>query len=181
MISIFHTVASIIKSPLTYFIIAIIILFFGSGRKYINISGIFSNYLNKFIKDQIFLAVNIFISPLMFAISINLSHQIDKDMIELILVIISILMSLFFTFLSHFDDKKDKESSINCNYNNMMQKKHYFEETKAVASYEILISVFIMMCCFINSFIEIGVLIYYLLFHLLINLLVLLKCYNSSI
>lgn len=125
-----------------------------------------------------------FLCPLFISVAVNIEHKIDDDMINLILVMVSILTALFFTYLSYFEEKKKKINDVG-NYNLKIQQKRYYGETTAIASYEILISVLIMMCCFVyytkklSCFV--SFIIYFLLFHLLINLLVLLKRYNTNI
>lgn len=62
------------------------------------------------------------------------------------------------------------------------------KETKAVASYEILISVLLLVICFVYPMIKNGLIkefisgiVYFLLFHMLMNLLILLKRHNNNL
>ena len=181
---VFHIVCKILKQPYLYLIIASVLFVIGMKEKYINIFGIIKNYLEKFIKKDFVLFSIMFLCPLFISVAVNIEHKIDDDMINLILVMVSILTALFFTYLSYFEEKKKKINDVG-NYNLKIQQKRYYGETTAIASYEILISVLIMMCCFVyytkklSCFV--SFIIYFLLFHLLINLLVLIKRYNTNI
>lgn len=185
MTKLYHLAVKAIHSPLFYFSIATVLFIWGMNKKYINIFGIIKNYFYRFIKKSISLILIMFVCPILFSVSINIKYKINNEMINLILVMVSILTTLFFTYLSFFDEKKDANTKNIKNYNLKCQINDYYEETKAVASYEILISVLIMMCCFVyytkklSCFV--SFIIYFLLFHLLINLLVLLKRYNTNI
>lgn len=187
MEKIFSLVYNLFLNYKTYLVISIIFLLIGRGKKYINITGIIKEYYKNFIlknRSAIFVLICF---PFFLAISISFKKTIDSDLLELITVAISILMSLFFTYLSFFQDYEEKELKNIENYNLIIQQKNYVTETKIVASYEIFLSITVLICCFsyplfsnVIQKVYSGI-IYFLFFHLLTNLLVLLKRYNNNL
>lgn len=180
---------SIISQLLTnsnfYVILAFLLFIFSPGKKYINIFKIVISYYREFTAQNRSVILMIVIIPICLANAINLKIELDKDLIETISVIISILMSLFFTYISHFQEHEKEEQT---DYNRKKINKKYLNETKSIASYEVLVSVIILIICFIypifnNELIKefISGLIYFLFFHMLINLLILLKRHNTSL
>lgn len=172
------------KEPTIYLILALIILVFSSGRKYININGIIFNYFKKFILNNYKVIPIMFFFPICLAIATAIAKEIDDNLLEIITVAISILMSLFFTYLSFFQNIQDYTKSKQGNVNVKKQIDVYAEETKAVASYEIFVSILILILCFIHPIYSTKIIdgiIFFLFYHLLINLLVLLKRYNNKL
>ncbi len=179
-------VCDVLTNYKIYAVLAIVFLILGCGRTYINFTGIISRYFKNFIFKNKSIISTVFVFPLFLAVAVNLKKRIDGDLLELITVVISILMSLFFIYLSFFQNYEDKINDTK-NYNLKEQKKEYVQETKAVASYEVFLSIVILISCFSYSLFGEDIqkiysgIIYFLFFHLLINLLVLLKRYDSKI
>lgn len=180
---------SIISQLLTnstfYIILALLLFIFSPGKTYINVFKIITSYYREFTSHNRSVILIIVIIPICLANAINLQVNLNQDLIETIAVIISILMSLFFTYISYFQEYENKEQT---DYNRKKINEKYSKETKSIASYEVLISVIILIICFIypifnNELIKefISGLIYFLFFHMLINLLILLKRHNNSL
>lgn len=172
------------KEPTIYLIFAFVTLVLSSGTKYVNINGILSDYFRKFIFDDLKTLPIMFLFPMFLAIATTMIKTIDSNLLEIITVAISILMSLFFTYLSFFQNIQDDNNQKPGNINIKKQVNDYAEETKAVASYEIFISILTLILCFIHPIYSSKImdgLIYFLFYHLLINLLVLLKRYNNNL
>ena len=142
------------KEPTIYLILAFLILLFSSGKKYINVNGILKNYFDIFIKQNYKVLPVMFLFPVFLSIATTLTKKIDNSLLEIITVAISILMSLFFTYLSFFQNIQDSNGNKTGNINVKMQINDYVDETKVVASYEIFISVLILLCCFIYPIIS---------------------------
>lgn len=184
MISAMKEVLLQFKEPTIYLIFAFVTLVLSSGTKYVNINGILSDYFRKFIFDDLKTLPIMFLFPMFLAIATTMIKTIDSNLLEIITVAISILMSLFFTYLSFFQNIQDDNNQKPGNINIKKQVNDYAEETKAVASYEIFISILTLILCFIHPIYSSKImdgLIYFLFYHLLINLLVLLKRYNNNL
>lgn len=184
LIKIMKEILLMFKNPIVYLMAALVVLVCSSGKKYININGITINYFKNFIKENYKVIPIMFLFPLFLATATTLTKEINSNLLEIITVAISILMSLFFTYLSFFQDIQQKVEQQKGNYNFKKQIHNYTEETKSVASYEIFISILILILCFIYPIREgkiMSGIIYFLFYHLLINLLILLKRYNSNL
>lgn len=184
MIKEMKEILSLFNNPIIYLIIAFIILICSSGKNYVNISGIVKNYFKKFIKENYKIFPIMFIFPFLLSVATALIKELNSNLLEIITVAISILMSLFFTYLSFFQNLQKENSERKGNYNLKKQNSDYAEETKSVASYEIFISILILILCFVYPINEgkiMSIIIYFLFYHLLINLLVLLKRYNNNL
>ena len=67
---------------------------------------------------------------------------------------------------------------------NLLKKKIFLDENIAIVSYEILLCIIILICCFIFSFLNntvIAILIYSLYIHLILNLLIIVKRYAITL
>lgn len=170
-----------------YLFLALVSIIVGSGKRYINIFNIVKKYY-KVVIDKSWGNFFAFIcAPFCLALSVNFKKTIDNDMLNIIMVTISILMSAFFAYLTYFHDREANWPEKPGNYNLKKQKKTYFCETKAVASYEILLSILILLLSFIFPLFsesvqrKVSAMIYFSFFHLLMNLFMLLKRYDSSL
>lgn len=165
------------KFPAVLAITALVILFLCGGKSYLNIFDIIKCYFKDFIMGNVYIGLALYISPIFFAFSIYLSHETTKSDIDIITVSISIIITLFFTFLELFNKKK---KDIQCNeddYSVYKQKNETVNENISIVSYEILVSIMILICCFIFNYLPgiFIVIIYSMYIHLLLNLLLILK------
>lgn len=117
----------------------------------------------------------------MIAFSLVQIKKIDEEVINSLTVIISILTSMFFTLLTlTLDMYKGVGRNKNYNDGNAQISKKLLKETYYAIMFEILISIVILIMCFIYLFAEkysyVGsVVLYYLTFVLLTNLFMILK------
>lgn len=166
--------------------LSISIFAIGKGKTYLNFTGIIKKYFKSFIGKNKGSVSALIITPLFLSIAIGIKKPIDDNLLELITVTISILMSLFFTYLSFFQGYYEKVVSEIQDYNIKSLKSIFVKETKIIASYEILLSIIILVLCFSFELfpkeIELifRIILYFLFFHMLMNLFVLLKRYENS-
>ncbi|MCM1024424.1 MAG: hypothetical protein NC395_10255 [Prevotella sp.] len=184
----------VIKCPYLYLILAFTILCFRkASRSYINITKIISNYGKEIICAHklklLFIAF-----PICLSISINLVKPIDESIIDAITLSVSILISMFFSYIAFFDEYKI--SNVDDISRQEILKQTTFESS-TIVSYEILISIILLTICIIYPIIDTnnaeilayeiisistkslyGLIIYSLFIHMIMNLLILLKRYN---
>lgn len=185
---------SVISCPYLYLILALII--FGScraSRSYINITKIISGYVEEIIcahnLKKLFIVFPIFLS-----ISINLAKPIDESIIDSITLSVSILISMFFSYIAFFDEYKISNAD-DASEQEILRKTN--SESSIIVSYEILISIILLTVCILYPIVDIndteivhyetifistksiyGLIIYSLFVHMIMNLLILLKRYN---
>lgn len=167
-----------ISSPMGFIIIPLLIMIISSLKKY-------NNYLDvrKIIREQYNIFKNnksalviIYFLPIIISIGIARVKTIDVEIINNVNVVLSILVAMFFSIMSIIINFKNEKSE---NY------KKTLEETNNTIMFEILLSVFLLICTFIYMFIEeienekilltISFIIYYLSIIVLINVFILMK------
>lgn len=119
--------------------------------------------------------------PFLLALSLVQIKETDEDIINSLTVIVSILTSMFFTLLTLILDMY-KRIKTDTNYNdaNASISLKLLKETYYAIMFEILMSIVILIMCFIYLFAEkysyLGsVVLYYFAFVLLMNLFMILK------
>ena len=153
--------------------------------KYTSLNSVFKNYLVCF-KDErgkilIIPLINYLILPILLAFIVTREKTIDSNIIEIITIIVSILTSMLFTLLSVIIEMKAKVKE-NPNYYSIEARtsKRALIETYYIVMFEITISVFVLILCLINTFINSfdhiqSFLIYSCSFILICNLLTIVK------
>lgn len=156
--------------------------------KYFNFSEIIKNYFEIF-KDQngkisilaIYLAI---VFPLWIALFLKDFFPEEKADYETELLIVTILTALFFSIFGIIFSLKDKLKDSNYMAGKSASEKvtlnKLVDSVLYINMFEIVISIFILILCFISGLIEqkierLNIIIYYLLFVLLTNMLILLK------
>lgn len=175
-------------SPQGLLIVALSILAIGKicfNRDYLNCFGIVKNHLECFrmadgrISKVSFLLY--FVAPLLLSLSLVRIRILDDTVTNIVTIIVSIFTSMFFTLLTLILDMHSKvEKDTKYNAGDAYLSIKLLKETYYSIMFEILISVLILMMCFIELFAKqytnIGsIIIYYLTFILLINLFIILK------
>ena len=167
-----------IISPIGLIVIPLIIMIASAFRKY-------NNYLDvrkiiteqyKMLKGHKSTLIIIYILPILIAVGITRIKKIDIQIIDNVNVVLSILIAMFFSILSIIINFKDGKSE---NY------KRTLKETNNTIMFEIILSVFLLICTFIYMFIEkiendiilfaASLIIYYLSIVVLINIFVVMK------
>lgn len=181
-------VISVLVSPA--FLIAISAFSFIVGRvifkrKYLDCLEIVRKHLRcfrkrngKLSKVSIFLY---FVVPCLIALSLVQIRILDASAINILTVIISILTSMFFTLLTLILDMKKRivyDDKYNANDANLSSR--ILDETYYSIMFEILMSIIILLMCFIElfsakyTFVD-SIVIYYLTLVLILNLFIVLK------
>ena len=174
----FGNVLKFIISPMGFIVIPLLIMIISALKKY-------NNYLDvrKIVKEQYNMFKNnksaliiIYILPIIIAIGIARIKTIDVEIIDNVNVVLSILIAMFFSIMSIIINFENEKSE---NYNKTLK------ETNNTIMFEILLSVFLLICTFIYMFIEkieneiilfaISLIIYYLSIVVLINIFILMK------
>ena len=109
-----------------FIIIAVVLLLICGGKTYLNIFGIINSYFDDFIRGNALIGIALYISPILISLAICLSRTITADDIDTITVAISILIALFFTFLSSFTEKKKNLVDNEDDYSKFVEKKNIF-------------------------------------------------------
>ena len=119
--------------------------------------------------------------PALLAIGAVLFKNVNKDIINVITIIVSIITAMLFTLLSTIIEMKAKINQ-NPSYYSMeaISSKRALIETYHTVMFEILVSVLILILCLLNIVInKYGIIqsfcIYFLTFVLFLNLLIILK------
>ena len=153
--------------------------------KYTSLNSVFKNYLDCF-KDErgkmlIIPLTNYLVLPILLAFVVTREKTINSNIIEIITIIVSILTSMLFTLLSVIIEMKAKVKE-NPNYYSIEARasKKALIETYYVVMFEITISVFVLILCLVNTFINSfdhiqSFLIYSCSFILICNLLTIVK------
>jgi len=109
---------NLLKEPLLYILLAAVLFWFSAGKQYLNVGKVCKEYFEEFIIKNRSLIIAIIVVPALLSFAITLRFTVNNEMIESIGVIISILMSLFFTFLSVFNETETKNNTDqNIDYN----------------------------------------------------------------
>lgn len=176
----------IVLRPYVLLSVAIIILcidryFF--EKQHLSCIGILETHIKKIKleKHGVFSIFVYFVVPLVISIALGLTKVIDIDAINTITVIVSILTAMFFTLLTLVIDMQTKvkdNKTLNASDASVMKK--VLKETYYALMFEIAISIFLLIACFVNLFAEkfsfmMSVLIYYMTLVLLFNLFTILR------
>lgn len=122
-----------------------------------------------------------FIIPFFMAFAILQIRNIDDKVINLLTIIISVLTSMFFTLLTLILDMRSKvKKNKEYNASDASLSLKLLKETYYSIMFEILLSVIVLVLCFVELFSKqfnwiCGLLIYYLSFVILTNLFMVLK------
>ncbi len=177
-----------IPTPYGLLLLSVLLLIIGRiffGKTYLNCIQIIKKHLECFKdlegKYSIVSISLYFMIPFFIAASLVQIRVIDDDVINIVTVIISILTSMLFTMLTLILDMRKRilqDDKYDANKAGISAK--LLKETYYSIMFEILISVGILIMCFIEifskdySFIS-SIIIYYLTFTLLMNLFMVLK------
>lgn len=155
------------------------------GKTYLNCTQIIKRHLECFKdiegKYSIISIMLYFMTPFFIAASLVQIRVIDDDVINIVTVIISILTSMLFTMLTLILDMRKRilqDENYDANKAGISVK--LLREIYYSIMFEILLSVGILIMCFVEifsknySFIS-SIIIYYLTFTLLMNLFMVLK------
>ncbi|MCI8950050.1 MAG: hypothetical protein HFG49_08415 [Lachnospiraceae bacterium] len=119
--------------------------------------------------------------PLLLAISLIQIRILDDTVVNLITIIISILTAMFFTLLTLILDMRARiRTDHNYNAGDASLSTKLLKETYYSLMFEILISIAILIMCFVELFAKqysccASLIIYYLVFILLLNMFMILK------
>lgn len=181
----------IIKNPLIYILASFtILILFHKASNYINISGIWKEYFRflKTDKHTFKIICIVFIVPVLLAISTTMIKKIDSDILNNIMVVVSIIMSMLFTVLALIKDNKT-EPKNNTQFE-VATIEEVKEETISIIHYLVLLNILIILLSFIFPVIPetnkktyfIGSVIFYsLLYHDFFNILIVVKRYSKLI
>ncbi|WP_320961773.1 hypothetical protein [Hungatella effluvii] len=177
-----------ICSPKGLLIMSAIILLVGKfvfHKEYLNCFEIMTQHLKCFEKGNgkiskvaIFLY---FVVPFFISLSLVQIRSIDDTVINILAIIISILTSMFFTLLTLILDMRKKiKQDKNYDAGDAQLSTKLLRETYYSIMFEILVSIVILIMCFIDLFAKQyssfdSLVIYYLVFILLTNLFMILK------
>lgn len=143
---------------------------------FVDIRNIITKHLS-FFKNNKLQFISIYIVPIILSIYIGTIHTINKALLDNLIIILSILISMFFAVLSILCsiDTKNK----NDDYNQLLN------ETYTSTVFEIIICIFLLLISFAALFMGKGFnelidtlasdIIYYLTFVLILNIFVILK------
>ena len=166
-------------------ILVIVISKFGFGLNYISVIDVIRNHVDCFRneKDKLLLipVINYIVLPFFMGAATMMVKEIDKNTINIITIIISILTAMLFTLLTMIIDMKAKikENPVYYSMEAEISKKALLQ-TYYTVMFEILICIVLLIFCFFNCFTnEFGsvqsFLIYSLTYMLIINLLMIIK------
>ncbi|MCQ4638574.1 hypothetical protein NE619_17740 [Anaerovorax odorimutans] len=177
-----------ICSPYGILVTCLLILLVGRfvfKKKYMNCFEIIKKHLDCFNSKNgktsyvsIFLY---FVIPLFLAIAVLRIRNIDTNVINLLTIIVSILTTMFFTLLTLILDMRGKvKASREYNAGDASLSLKLLKEVYYSIMFEILLSVAILIMCFVELFAQqfywlCGLVIYYISFVVLTNLFIVLK------
>lgn len=154
-------------------------------QRYLDCFDIIWKHINCFRKSNgkiSYLSIILyFIVPLLLAISLVRIRNIDDSVTNILTVIVSILTSMFFTLLTLIlDMRKGVKKNLRYNAGDAALSSKLLEETYYALMFEILVSVVILLLCFVELFAKqysmiCGLILYYLTFVLVTNLFMILK------
>ena len=153
--------------------------------RYTSLKSVFKNYFECF-KDEkgkvlIIPVVNYLVIPVLLAAVVVRERIIDADIIEILTIIISILTAMLFTLLTMIIEMKAKIKEDPSYYSiEAKTSKRALIETYYIIMFEITMSVFVLILCLINAFMNKfnclqSFLIYACSFIIICNLLVIIK------
>lgn len=162
------------------FVIGTVILVFSLTLKmsnFLDIRKIFSEHFSIF-KGNPLQFISIFIVPLLFSVGIERIRCVDREILNNLNVVLSILVTMFFSTLSilcAFEDKNNKNSTY----------KQLLKETFNTTIFEAIVCLLLLFISFITLFIGefkqslylqiISSIIYYLAIVAVLNILVIIK------
>jgi len=160
-------------------IFGIIFLSYSFTRKlgnFLNIYGIILSHLS-FFKHNKMQFFSIYFIPIIFSLSISSIHIITRDIFDTLVIILSILISMFFAILSILCTIKPKNNESK--YNELL------EQSFTSTVFEIILCIILLLISFSAIFVGRGInplidtivstIVYYLFFILVLNIFVLIK------
>ena len=184
----FKKLIEVVITPQFLLVISIILIVAGHlifNKTYLDCREIIKKHLECFKtskgKYSLFSLFLYFFVPYFVAIALVQIRTIDNDVVNILTIIISILTSMLFTLLTLILDMRNKVlSSIKYNANKAGISSKILKETYYTIMFEILLSVVILILCFIEIFSQdysffSSIVIYYLTFVMLLNLFIVLK------
>ncbi len=143
---------------------------------YIDIRGVFIKHFS-FFRDNKIQFLSIYIIPVIFSLYIGCNKIITRDILDTLVIILSILISMFFAVLSiicSIESKKDNKI-----YSQLLK------ETFISTVFEIIICIILLLISFaaiffgrgFNNIVDffVSVIVYYLTFILILNIFVIIK------
>lgn len=173
------------------YIIAVIIILISFIKndtfKFFNIVSIFKKYF-EFAKEQKIISLS-FVVPVFIAIGTLIQNVVDDNFVDTIIVFLSILMAMFFGFITYFADYSiEKHLPIDADAQMQEAFEKTISETKMLSAYEIVITFIAIIICLIHLIfftldcqlvIIIGsAFIYFFVLHICLNLFVILKRFS---
>lgn len=156
-------------------VILVILYSIQKNNNFIRIRGVFTQYLSIFNKSIIQIAF-FFGVPILFAFSFAQLSEIDQSTFETMYVVVSILITMFFSVLTMLTGDNTKRSNTY---------KCVLNETINCILFEIVVSIFILAYGFIfqmlleqipDAWVDICVgIFYYMIFFLLLNMFIIVK------
>lgn len=143
----------IITSPVTFLAVGIIMAVLAQIKScsYINVTDIIKEYFNEFIINNKSSILMLIFVPATIAESINLISVIHDESLDIITLCVSILITFFFSYFTFFNDYNSSSSdTVRKKQNIDIVKK----ESKAIASYQILLCIIILLLSFIYPLFE---------------------------
>lgn len=152
-------------------------------KKHLSCIGIIEVHIKKIKSERHgnFSIFVYFVIPLIISVALGITKVLDDGIINTVTVIISILTAMFFTLLTLVIDIRTKvkdNQDLNASDANVMKK--VLKETYYAIMFEITISIFLLVACFVNLFagtfdFVMSVSIYYMTLVLLFNLFTILR------
>lgn len=179
----------ILCTPQILFWLLIIIMFligrFGFSIHYLSVKDIVLNHLRCFKKVNgkwmVIPIINYMIIPFAMGLATVFVKEIDDDIINIIIIIISIFTAMLFTMLTMIIDMKSKIKDNPYYYSNEAEiSKKSLVESYYTVMFEILISVILLILCLFNCFTKTfgyvqSFLIYSFMYLLIFNLLMIIR------
>lgn len=167
------------NNPLTYILLSGILLLFSSKQLiFINVFCIIHDYY-KFIKNNKLLLLFVII-PMPLANAMNLSQVLNQNMIDTLMIIITLLVSIFFSYISFYSEYNFSSIKDQKLYS---RKKTNVEECMLIINYNVLISTIILLMCLISPVVKNNAysififswIVYYFFIQVILNLMIILK------
>lgn len=189
------SLTSKILSPVVLICMAFILMaiyFFKGHTNFLNIKRIFKDYFSLFGEEKIHLMV-VWGIPLLIAGALVQEIYLGKESLDEILVILSILISMFFAMLSILISKQATQNDIDQKSNSYKQhiRNILLAETCTIVLIEVLLCVSVLMLSLVIVLISgddthdvlsiLSFLVFYFMTVCMFNLLVLLKRFKSLI
>lgn len=162
-------------------IIFIVLYFIRQNNNFIRIRGLFKDYINIFGESKI-QAAFFFGVPVLFAVSSCQLHLIDDDSFDTIYVVVTILITLFFSVLTVLLGKEQKSNE---------KYKRVLEQTVSTLLLEIIMCIYIVLFSFVYQMLRtclsdtlniiLSGILYYFLFFMCLNLFIVVKRFKILI